>query len=57
MIRYMVWGDRRHFDIAFGRFSLVRWCAHNPAEGRSFCRGRHPVRLRIYNRTGSARSR
>lgn len=52
------YGDRRHWEVELGRFTLKRWCTgdrppcRNPADHKG--RG-HLISVVVYRRTGSAR--
>ena len=52
------YGDRNHWEVELGRFTLMRWCKGDgpPCKSPADHKGRgHLIRVVVYRRTGSAR--
>jgi hypothetical protein len=50
----MNYGDRRHWDLTIGRLNISRWCT---LPSRPEHPVRHPIRVALWNRAGSASTR
>lgn len=55
--RYLVWGDKRHWEITVGRTSMTRWCSGKLCHLPGSAVRHHWVTVRRFNRSWSAGDR